>query len=257
MDKIFTEVVQAAKGDLKAALCIVTETKGSTPRGAGAKMIIYEDKTSKGTIGGGAIEFQVIERSKEFCNLSGPIKIRFDLEDDLNMHCGGFMEVYIEPLNKLADLYIFGGGHVGGALAELAARFGFRITVLDEREEIINQYSGKNIQTFHGPFDQLCSRLESTENSYIVVATPQHKYDEIITAQCAKMDYSYLGMIGSKRKVEMAKINFREIYHLTDEQINRIDMPIGIPFNAETPEEIAVSILAKLIDVKNSGVNNR
>lgn len=252
MDKIFEDVVKAARGELRAALCIVTDTRGSTPRGIGAKMIIYENKTSLGTIGGGAIEYQVIEKSPEFCNASGPFKIKFDLAEDLEMNCGGFIELYIEPLNKVNDLYIFGGGHVGGALANLAMNYGFRITILDERPEIISAYNGLRTATIMGSFPELALKINTNMNSYIVVTTPQHKYDELITAQCAAKAFAYLGMIGSKRKVAMARKNFKEIYNLTDEQIDRIDMPIGIPFNAETPEEIAVSILAKLIDVRNS-----
>jgi len=252
MDNIYKEIIGAAQGNLRAALCIVTHTQGSTPRGPGAKMILFEDKTTKGTIGGGAVEFQIIEKAREFCFAAAPFVVKFNLENDLNMHCGGYMEIYIEPLNQASRLVIFGGGHVGGALADLAGKLGFEVTVIDEREEILGQYAGTSVSTLHEPFETSGITLETGNNTYIVVTTPRHKYDELITARCARLESAYLGMIGSKRKVEMARKTFREVYQLTEEQIARIDMPIGIPFHAETPEEIAVSILAKLIDVRNS-----
>jgi len=252
MKNIYSELNELIKSGKNAALCVVVETKGSTPRKAGSKMIVYDDKKILGTIGGGSIEFNVIDKAIEVIQNNAPQKFTFNLESDLDMTCGGYVEVYIEPVFPLPKLYIFGAGHVGKAVAEFASKTGFEITLFDEREGIFNSITLQNTKFVQGNYFEEIEKANFDNNTYVVVTTPKHAYDEEITAICAKKPHTYLGMIGSKRKVATAKKSFLELRGLKPEEIETIDMPIGIKFAAQTPEEIAISIVAKLIDVKNS-----
>ncbi len=255
MKNIYSELNELIKSGKNAALCVVIETKGSTPRKAGSKMIVLSDKRTYGTIGGGSIEFNVIDKAIEVIRNNTPQKYTFNLESDLDMTCGGYVEVYIEPVFPLPKLFIFGAGHVGKAVAEFASKTGFEITLFDEREGIFNNISLENMRFVQGNYFEEIELANFDNNTFIVVTTPKHAYDEEITAICAKKPHTYLGMIGSKRKVVTAKKVFLEERRLTPEEIQSIDMPIGIKFAAQTPEEIAISIVAKLIDVKNSVEN--
>ncbi|MBI9037398.1 MAG: XdhC family protein [Bacteroidales bacterium] len=252
MKNIYSELNELIKSGKNAALCVVVETKGSTPRKAGSKMIVYDNKKILGTIGGGSIEFNVIDKAIEVIQNNTPQKFTFNLENDLDMTCGGYVEVYIEPVFPLPKLYIFGAGHVGKAVAEFASKTGFEITLFDEREGIFKSITLQNTKFVQGNYFEEIEKANFDNNTYVVVTTPKHAYDEDITAICAKKLHAYLGMIGSKRKVATAKKVFLEERGLKSEEIESIDMPIGIKFAAQTPEEIAISIVAKLIDVKNS-----
>ena len=254
MQNIYSKLEELIKSGKNAALCVVIDTKGSTPRKAGSKMIVFGDKKSYGTIGGGSIEYNVIDKAIEVLKNNTPKKFTFNLENDLDMTCGGYVEVYIEPVFPLPKLFIFGAGHIGKAVAEFAAKTGFEITLFDEREDVFNQVSEQNIKFVHGNYFEVIEKANFDNNTFIVVTTPKHAYDEEITAICVRKPHAYLGMIGSKRKVETAKKVFLEERGLTQNEIDSIDMPIGIKFAAQTPEEIAISIVAKLIDVKNSKV---
>jgi xanthine dehydrogenase accessory factor len=141
---------------------------------------------------------------------------------------------------------------VGRAVAKLATEFGFRITIFDQRKEIFDSINLPEAMFIIKDYFEAILETDFDRNTYIVVTTPQHTYDEQITGIVATKPHAYVGMIGSKKKVTYLKTRFLENQVLTQEQIEDIDMPIGIPFTAETPEEIAVSIIAKLIDVKNT-----
>jgi len=248
---IYSEIAKLKKENRASALCIVIETKGSTPRKTGSKMIVTGDKQVIGTIGGGALEYEVTEKAIQLMATGQPGLFHFELKDDLHMECGGQTTVYIEPQIPDNRLVIFGGGHVGKAVARLSAGLGFRVTVIDDRREITESIHDPAIEIITESYETAIDNVVFDENTYIVVVTPKHAFDEIVTAKCAKKPFAYLGMIGSKRKVKVAREKFKNDWELTEEQIEAIDMPIGIPFEAETPEEIAVSILAKIIDVKN------
>jgi xanthine dehydrogenase accessory factor len=249
---IYSEIYRAIEENKPAILCIVTHTQGSSPRKAGAKMLVFPDKKIVGTIGGGAVEFQVIEEAIGFLKTGTPTQKFYELQDDLQMHCGGSMEVYFEPILSSPKLYIFGAGHIGRIVARYALDFGFRITLFDSRPEIFEEFDTSCFQCITDDYFTALEKAEFDENTFIVIVTPKHLYDEEILSVCAQKPNSYLGMIGSKRKVAEARTRFLREKILTEEQLNAVDMPIGIPMNAETPEEIAISIIAQLINVKNS-----
>ena len=252
MQRIFAKTEEIIQGQQPAALCIVIETQGSTPRKQGAKMIVYADGTIFGSIGGGSIEKEVAEIAVDLISSGKPAKVAFNLDKDLGMHCGGTMEVYIEPLNPLKKLFIFGAGHIGKALAGFARDLEFSVTLFDPREEIFRDEAFAGFNCINKDYFQAIEAAVFDDNTYIVIVTPKHIYDEEILAIVARKLHAYLGMIGSNRKVELLKKRFLEENLLSREELEKIDMPIGIKFKADTPQEIAVSILAKLIDVRNS-----
>jgi xanthine dehydrogenase accessory factor len=133
MQEIFNELKTIIEQGIPAVLCVVTGTTGSTPRKAGSKMLVFQDGSIKGTVGGGSVEFQTIQDALNIICTGTPFSKRFHLEDDLKMHCGGTMEIYFEPIGCLPKLYVFGGGHIGKALATYAAGLGFRPFVFDQR----------------------------------------------------------------------------------------------------------------------------
>jgi len=252
MQEIFNDLKTVIEQGIPSVMCVVIATEGSTPRKTGSKMLVFEDGSIKGTIGGGSIEWQVTQDALQVISGGNPFSKRFHLENDLKMQCGGTMEIYFEPIGCKPKLYIFGGGHIGKALAGYASGLGFRPFVFDQREGIFESWNFPGVETQTGNYLQLIDSLEFDKNTYVVIVTPKHEFDESILYATALKEYAYLGMIGSKRKVEEVTKKAIENKLLTPEIISRIDMPIGIPFAAETPAEIAISIVAKLIDVKNT-----
>lgn len=252
MQGIFSDLKKVIEQGIPAVLCLVTGTTGSTPRKSGSKMLVFQDGSIKGTIGGGSIEFQVIQDALKNISCGTPFTKRFNLEDDLEMHCGGAMEVYFEAIGCTPKLYIFGGGHIGKALAGYATGLGFRPFVFDQREGIFEDWNKPEIETRTGDYLQIIDSLTFDTNTYVAIVTHKHEFDETVLLACLPLEFAYLGMIGSKRKVAEIKKNALENHTVSVDQLNKVDMPIGIPFAAETPAEIAISIAAKIIDVKNS-----
>jgi len=252
MQEIFSDLKTVIEQGIPAVLCVVTDTTGSTPRKAGSKMLVFSDGTIKGTIGGGSIEFQVIQDALKNISCGTPFSKQFNLEDDLKMHCGGSMEVYFEAIGCTPKLYIFGGGHIGKALAGYATGLGFRPFVFDQREGIFEEWNTSEIETRTGDYLQIIDSLTFDANTYVAIVTHKHEFDEIVLLACLPREFAYLGMIGSKRKVAEIKKNAMDNHTISADQLSKVDMPIGIPFAAETPAEIAISIIAKIIDVKNT-----
>jgi xanthine dehydrogenase accessory factor len=252
MQEIFNDLKTVIEQGIPAVLCVVTGTTGSTPRKAGSKMLVFQDGTIKGTVGGGSVEFQAIQDAISVICAGTPFSKHFNLEDDLKMHCGGTMEIYFEPIGCLPKLYIFGGGHIGKALAGYATGLGFRPFVFDQREGIFDGWNLPGVETRNGEFIQIIDSLTFDTNTYIAIVTHKHDFDETVLLACLPHEHAYLGMIGSKRKVAEIRKNALENHNVTEAQLSKVDMPIGIPFAAETPAEIAISIVAKMIDVKNT-----
>jgi xanthine dehydrogenase accessory factor len=257
MQTIYKKIEELRNEGKKLALCIVTSTSGSTPGKAGAKMIVLEDKTIFGTIGGGSIEKDVIDLAVKTIENGGPQIKRYRLEEDLKMNCGGSMEVYIEPLNIYKKLYIFGAGHVGKAVARFARELEFDITLFDSRVGIFNSGEFEGYKCICEDYFKAIKKTVFDENTFIVIVTPKHEYDEAVLREVVTRPHAYVGMIGSKTKVEMIRKDFSKEKFLSKEKIAEINMPIGIPFASVTPNEIAVSIVAKLIDVRNTMIKKK
>lgn len=233
-------------------LCLVTHTQGSTPRKAGSRMIVFSDGNIMGTIGGGSVEMQAIAEAKMVLENRKHFKKQFQLEEDLQMQCGGNMEIYFEPFFEELKLFVFGAGHVGREVGRFAREFGFSVIFIDHRPEIYKEFESAYAKCIVDDYIQSLAKITFSTRDFAVITTPKHEYDENLLGQIAKEKLAYIGMIGSKRKVAEVRKRLLAENALTEEQLDFVDMPIGIPFIADTPAEIAISIVAKLIDVKNN-----
>lgn len=250
MKSIYTEISKIEKDGTVAALAILIDSTGSTPRKATTKMIVFENGSIFGTIGGGKLEHLVIEEAKKVIKSNTPGVFEYDLTMDAGMSCGGFAKVYIEPIETQKKLYIFGAGHIGSYLAKISIDLGFNVTLIDEREGIFNDLNNNKISFINETHSKAINEVVFNKNTFICVMTHNHEYDREIIGMCGKHKFAYLGMIGSKSKIALNRKIFLEKEILTNEEMDKIDWPMGVKINCQTPEEISISILAKLIDVK-------
>lgn len=240
------------KDDCDAALCIVVSTSGSTPLKAGATMLVRSDGITEGSIGGGALELAVVSQAREAIASNSTSLVEHRLVRDHNMCCGGSVQVFIKPIMRPDKLYLFGAGHVGLALARASAPLGFDITVVDERAEILERWPrdlGRQLTA--NPRDVMPT-LEWDERVFAVIATHSHPLDREVLAACLARPHAYCGMIGSQRKVAITRMLFLDQCWATPEQLDCVDMPMGIDIGAESAVEIAVSIAARLIEVRRN-----
>jgi xanthine dehydrogenase accessory factor len=247
---IFEEITLVRKSGKRAMLATVIESMGSAPGKPGARMIVKEDGSTVGTIGGGAVERKITEVALE-CIQEGETKvIQYKLED-LGMACGGGMGIFLEPLISAPDLIIFGAGHIGSALSRIGSMVGFTTTVVDSREEFANRERMPWAdRVLAEDYPKALQQLSFTDSSYLVILTHRHANDFEILEYCITRPFCYLGMIGSRKKVATAFQQLRE-KGIGEESIKRVHAPIGISIGAETPEEIAVAIAAQLIALRS------
>lgn len=252
MNNFYLRIPDCYKDRRDSALCIITSVSGSAPGNAGAKMIVFSDGKIDGTVGGGAVERQIIEDALAVIKTQTTMARSYNLGADLDMTCGGVVSVYIEPLTRPAKLFIFGAGHIGKILAQYTPDFGFETYLIDFREDLFDKSEHLRYIQVYKPYLEAVNDIPFCRGTYIVIVTPGHIMDEEILAAVGKKPSSYLGLIGSKKKIETLIKKFLQENILTEEELKRIDMPIGIKFNSITPAEIAISILARLIDVRNT-----
>jgi len=255
MEGIYSIIAEIENSTQKAALCLIVNTKGSTPRKMGAKMVVLENGKIFGTIGGGTLEMKVIEDALTVIENKKAVTFSHALVHDHGMCCGGTVEIFIEPIMNRKKLYIFGAGHIGKSLSKFAKELDFNVSLIDERDDAFNGWDAKGYNIIHKKHKRAFKELTFDENTFTTVITHSHAYDREIIAHCAKQPHAYLGMIGSLRKVEIAKKTFRAGKILTEIEMKDIDWPMGVAINVQTPEEIAISILAKLIDVRSKLYN--
>ena len=233
------------------ALCTVVRETGSTPRSRGASMWVRPDGSIAGTIGGGLIEYEAIQKALELIK-GGETSLLWhkSLTAKDGMVCGGEADVFIEVIGLADELVIFGGGHVGRATAELGAFAGFRVTVWDERPEFANAERFPQARCVVCPIDKIYENGINLHNrSYVVIMTRGHTLDSEVVRVTDGRPGAYYGMIGSRSKIAAVRASLLA-EGVSAEHLDRIYKPIGLPIKAETPNEIAVSILSEIIAVK-------
>ena len=255
---MLTALVRALERGEEAALVTIVSAQGSTPQRVGAKMLVFADGRTVGTIGGGCYENDALWKAKESLQARKPQLVRYDLTDDFaeesGLICGGQMQVYIEPIEPAPHVYIVGAGHVAQHLARLAKSVGFRTHVLDDREKFANRERFSEAdEIIVDSIPEWLHRAELPSNAYVVVVTRGHRHDLDALRSLAARDLRYLGLIGSKAKVKrIYDALIAEVMPL--ECLWRVHAPIGLDIGAITPEEIAVSILAELIAVRRGKI---
>ena len=234
----------------RVAFCwaTVVRAKGSAPRHAGAKMIVTATE-SFGTVGGGGVEHHAIDDAREALLRRSPELKTYDLSESGIQPCGGEVEIFLEPIVPARRIVVFGAGHVAEKLCPMLAEANFDVTLVDERADRLSVDVFKDvphkINMLPGDF---LATLEFQDDLHIICITHKHVHDESIVRFCLSKPYKYLGVISSRKKWALFCEGFRK-HGFTDEQISRVTAPIGFDFGAETPFEIAVAILAQLIQL--------
>ncbi len=253
-DDIYREIIRIKDEGGEAALATVIAASGSTPREEGAKMLVKPDGSITGTIGGGSIELQVIKEAIEVIIKEKPKHLCYRLKEgeDLGMICGGDVDVFIEPIVSTPTLFVLGGGHISFTLVKMAKLAGFKIVVVDDRPEFATaQRFPEADQVFTTIYDKAFSKLNVGKTGYVVIVTHGHKGDAAALEGALSTEARYIGMIGSKTKNASVYARLKA-KGITQQQLDRVHAPVGLPIHAQTPEEIAVSILAEIIQVRRS-----
>jgi xanthine dehydrogenase accessory factor len=252
--EIYEEIVKLQRAGHKGAVATIVNVRGSIPSFKSAKMLVRDDGSIAGTIGGGCVEAEVWQAAREVMASEKPRTLTFDLNQDpkydTGLVCGGTLDIFIEPILPTPLLYIFGAGHVGHELSKAAGRAGFDVIVTDDREVYANQERFPEAkQVIAEDFDQALAGITPNESAYIVIVTRGHRDDMRVLRWAVQTDAKYIGMVGSRRK---AITVFRELTKegLKAELFERVHSPVGLDIGAITPEEIAISIVAELIGIR-------
>jgi xanthine dehydrogenase accessory factor len=251
---IYEQIVQLRRDGRRGAVATIVNVRGSIPSFKTAKMLVRDDGSIVGTIGGGCVEADVWQAAREVMESEKPRTLKFDLNQDpkydTGLVCGGTLEVFVEPVLPPALLYIFGAGHVAFNLCQTAAWAGFDLVVTDDRSSYATKERFPAAREVHAlDFDEATRQLDPNESSYIVIVTRGHHDDMRLLRWAVQTRTRYIGMIGSTRKViEIFKTLQEEglAAHLFD----RVHAPVGLDIGAITPEEIAVAITAELIAIR-------
>jgi len=259
MTEILKEALKRIEQGENVALVTIIETRGSTPREAGSKILVGKDGLIMGTIGGGITEAKVIEEAKKSLQERKSKILNYSLTRkaaalEAGAICGGEMKLFIDILNPKEKIIIFGAGHISIFVAKLAKILGFNVTVVDEREEFANQdrFPGIDCILVKEVQDAL-KDLDINSSTYIVIITRGHLMDEEVLGSVIGTEAKYIGMIGSKKKNQTIFQHLKE-KGIAEKELEKVYAPIGLDIGAQTPEEIAVSIMAEIIQVRRKEV---
>jgi xanthine dehydrogenase accessory factor len=258
--EVFAALAEALERGEEVALVTIVAAHGSTPQRVGAKMLVYPDGRTVGTIGGGCYENDAFWKAKEAITNRRPMNVKYELNDDVaqetGLVCGGQMEVFIEPVEASPDVYVFGAGHVGYFVAKMAHEVGFKVHVIDDREKFASsERFGEGIDVIVDNIPEWLAAHTLPATAYAVIVTRGHTHDLDTLRALTAAPLRYLGLIGSKAKV-------RRIFDALVEEGTRpeslqgVHAPIGLDIGAITPQEIAVSIVAQLIAAKHGKISD-
>jgi len=256
MSEILKEALERVNKGETIALVTIVETKGSTPREVGAKMLVNKNGLIAGTIGGGITEAKAIKESKQALKEGKGKLLNYHLTKeqaalDEGAICGGEMKVFVDILQPKEEVLIFGAGHIAVCLSKLAKTVGFKVTIIDDREEFINQDRFPEADKIIAEeTEKALTHLKITPSTYIIIVTRGHLKDEEVLGSVIKLGAAaYIGMIGSRKKnaTVFQRLTKKGIFQ---EELDKVHAPIGIDIDAQTPEEIAVSIMAEIIQVR-------
>lgn len=246
---IYEEIVRLRKEGRPSALATIVQCIGSSPQKEGSKMLVRDDGSIAGTMGGGCLEAEVIQSSLMAIRDGSPRTVPVELtERHGGMVCGGKVLVYIEPLIPEPTLIILGAGHVGKALSGVAKFAGFKVKVVDDRQEYANRENIPDAdEVMVNDFRSVFPRLPAGRGTYIVIATRGHNHDLDALKSALRTGANYIGLMGSRRKRALL---FRTLKDegFSPEDISRVITPVGLSIGSVTPEEIAISIMAQIIE---------
>jgi len=251
--KIIERLNQSVHNNIKVAYVTVTKSTGSAPGRVGNTMLVFSDGKIEGTIGGGKVEYSVMQEAVNCIenNTSKPFSYSLNEQGDIGMICGGHMEGFIDVIKNDKNLIIIGGGHIGNYLYNMGLELGFNITVVDERAEFANTDRFPEAFVIFGEYGKVLKDL-NIKDSYIVITTKGHTSDYEALKEIVGKDYKYLGLIGSKRKINtLMQDAIKDKLNVVSNE--RLFSPIGLDIAKNDPAEIALSILAEILLIKNGG----
>jgi xanthine dehydrogenase accessory factor len=257
--EVFKALAEALDKGEEVALVTIVASTGSTPQRVGAKMLVYSDGRTVGTIGGGCYENEAFWKAREAIKDRRPVTVKYELNDDFaqetGLVCGGQMEVFIEPVEAAPEVFVFGAGHVGYFVATMAREVGFKVHVVDDREKFAStERFGEGVDVVVDEIPTWLSAHQLPPTAYAVIVTRGHRHDLDALRALASQNLRYVGLIGSKAKVKRIYDALRE-EGMAPDALRRVHAPIGLDIGAITPQEIAISILAELIAVKHGKVS--
>ena len=256
MKSIFQALSELEKNNESAALCTVVKSEGSTPRHVGSKMLVYPDGAFIGTVGGGELENRVLKAARESLNNGGALTLSYTMADPSRGDpgvCGGTVEVFVEPILPPPMIVVIGAGHVGKEVVHLAKWLGFRVAVSDDRAEFCNPESTPGADAYYPvEMGKLADHLKLNKQTYIVITSRGSSIDAAGLPGLLEAEAAYVGVIGSRRRWLTTATALKE-KGVSEDRLAQVHSPMGLELNAETPEEIAVSILAEILMIKDKG----
>jgi xanthine dehydrogenase accessory factor len=248
--EIYREILSLIEVGRRGAVATVIGSRGSTPGKESAKMLVRDDGSTVGSIGGGCTEAEVWALAREVIDTDRPLRRSFKLTPSAaaeeGLACGGIVEIFIEPVGSPV-VVIFGAGHIGRTLLSLSKLAGFNTIVVDDREQFANRtFFPDADKILVSDFESCFEKITVTPTSYLVIVTRGHKYDQLVLSRAVLTTASFVGLIGSRAKI--ARI-FRRLRQdgVSQERLSQVKAPIGLDIGARSPEEIAISIVAQLV----------
>jgi len=251
---LFVKVGEEINKNKTVALVIITKVEGASPGEEGSVMALLQDGAVLGTIGGGNLEFSAIELARESLQKGQGQRFHYELnnEGSLGMICGGRAEGYIKVINSGPKLILMGGGHIAAELYKLSNFIGMRTMVFENREEYGNKERFPEAEIRIGDYEETLRDYHFTRNCYVVIVTHGHRYDEIALKSVINSDAAYIGMIGSREKTEQVMNNLKA-NGISEDKLSNVYAPIGLNIGGRSPKEIAFSIMAEVLLIKNGG----
>lgn len=254
---IFEEIQRLRRVGRKAVLATIVQIRGSVPSFQTAKMLVRDDGSTLGSVGGGCVEADVWAAAQDVIREEKSKVLTFDLTEESmaegGLICGGKVEIFVEPILPIPEMVIFGAGHISTQVSKIATLAGFRTTVVDNRPVYANKERFPEADAIYSEsFEEAFGALAPHENTYLVIVTRGHQEDENVLRWAIGTGARYIGMIGSKRKVRTIAEHLVE-EGISRERLEKVHMPIGLEIGAVTPEEIAVAIVAEAIHVRRLG----
>ncbi len=256
MKSIYQALAELEKNNETAALCTVTSSEGSTPRHVGSKMFVHPDGSFIGTVGGGELEQRVIQEALAALDDGRARHVHYNMVDPARGDpgtCGGQVEVFVEPILPAPLVVVIGAGHVGKAVVHLAKWLGFRVAASDDRVEFCNPESTPDADAYYPvPMAELPKQIKIDKRTVLILTTRGSAIDAAGIAPLLDSPAGYIGVIGSKRRWATTVKALKD-KGVAEEKIAKVHSPIGLELQAETPEEIAVSIMAEVMMVQAKG----
>ncbi|MFN0167740.1 MAG: XdhC family protein [Bryobacteraceae bacterium] len=251
---VFDEMMRLRAEGRKCALATIVQVRGSIPSYESAKLLVRDDGSIFGTVGGGCVEAEVWNAAREVIETEKPRHLSFNLAQDAayenGLICGGQLDIFVEPMIPPPHAFIFGAGHISKSLSKVLSMAGFAATVIDDREMYANRERFPEADAvIAGEYEDVFPKLNVNETSYLVIVTRGHRDDMRVLRWAVSTPARYISMIGSKRKV-ISVVKELEKEGLPAEAFERIFAPMGLEIGAVSPEEIAVSVAAEMIAVR-------